>query len=118
MTKYFDTLFYVGLMLIVLWFVVVKLNFSLPRLVRGIVKEIGPLAERQWTRASVNGLLIIVLALLIILYFFVDRFKQAIEILHNLNQQHSSASSTYEIVFAIFVVAIVGLLSLFALPKA
>lgn len=117
MMKYFDILFYAGLTLFVLWFVIVRLNFSLPLLIRGIVKEMAPLAERQWTRASVNGLLVIVLAILIILYFFVDRLKQAIEILHNLNLQHSSESSSYEIVFAFFAVAIIGLLSLLALPK-
>jgi hypothetical protein len=102
-------------MLFVLWFLTKKLDFSLPKLIREILKEMGSVAQLQWTRASINGLLVIVLLILILLYFFVDRLKQAIEILHNLT--HSSGASPIELVFAFFAVSVVGLLSLHSLPK-
>lgn len=102
-------------MCFILWFVVKVLDFSLPQLIRGIVKELKPVVELKWMRASVNGVLVIGLVLLVILYFFVDRLKQAIEILHNL--QHPAASSAYEILLSLFLIGIIGLLSLHALPK-
>jgi hypothetical protein len=96
------------------WFVVHKLEFSPTKLIEVIAHEMKSFADMKWTRGSVNGLTIIVICLIVMMYFFFDRAKQIIEFVHN---AHGPAANGYELGICIFLLVVFALLSARSLPE-
>jgi hypothetical protein len=102
-------------LLVAAWFVVHKLEFSPTKLIKVIAHEMRLVAGLKWTRGSVNGLAIIVIGLILMLYFFFDRTRQIIEFVHNTHG--ATSNGHYELSVCVFFLVVFALLSARSLPE-
>jgi lysylphosphatidylglycerol synthetase-like protein (DUF2156 family) len=117
MLEFLKPIVYGACVLFAAWFVVHKLEFSPTSLISLIAKEMKLLTTQgNWTRGSVNGLAVIVVGLILLLYFFFDRAKQLIEFTHKIGAPASHSSASYEIVICLFLFVVLALLSARSLP--
>jgi hypothetical protein len=109
--------FYGAFALTALWFIVKKLDFSLTRLVKVVMKEFPQIAEPSWTRGALNAMGLIFLSIFLFLYFVLDRVRHLIELMHNMGGD-SHSSVPYEFTLSIFLLGLFAFLSARSVPPS
>jgi predicted membrane metal-binding protein len=85
------------------------LGISFPQIFAVMAKEFRSLSRGQNNRGSLNAALILCLAVLCAFYFLVEPVRKLIELYSEMAESHNAPA--FEFLTALFLIAVVGILS-------
>jgi hypothetical protein len=100
------------LSLAALWVIKKFLHISLARTLKTITTEFTKVLQLKFGRGAINALTILALLLLLVLYLFLNPFRELLHLVADRQETHAGSDVLFLIAF--YVIALVGMFSVSA----